>query len=102
MSLKSMEEVEAFLTAHDRVILLCTTHTCNVCLSIEARFDKDRAIYEKWPVKKVYVDDLALFRGEHSVFAVPTVLMFFEQKEIYRTSRFIEFARLEYFVEMVG
>lgn len=100
--LKTMEAVAAFLQDNNRVILQCKTHACSVCLSIEARFEKEAEIYKDWSIAQVYVDDLAMFRGEHSVFTVPTVLMFFEQKEIYRTSRFIEFDRLAYFVDAVG
>lgn len=102
MVLTTMEEVDTFLKDHDRAIIQCKTHTCSVCLSIEARFDKEADIYKDWAMAHVYVDDLALFRGEHSVFTVPTVLMFFEQKEIFRTSRFVEFDRLAYFVDAVG
>lgn len=100
--LSTMEEVEGFIDSHDRAIIQCKTHSCNVCLSIDARFEKEADIYKNWAMAQVYVDDLALFRGKHTVFTVPTVLMFFEQKEIYRTSRFIEFDRLAYFVEAVG
>ncbi len=102
MVLSMMEEVESFLNSHERAIIQCKTHSCAVCLSIDARFEKDAEKYKDWAMAHVYVDDLALFRGAHSVFTVPTVLMFFEKKEIYRSSRFIEFDRLEYFVEAVG
>lgn len=102
MVLTSMEAVKAFLLEQDRAIILCKSHTCSVCLSIEARFMNDADLYKDWSMAQVYVDDVALFRGEHSVFTVPTVLMFFEGKEIYRTSRFIEFDRIQYFVEAVG
>lgn len=100
--LESMASVEAFLATNDKAIIVCKTHSCTVCLSIEARLNKDQAIYEGWAMGYVYVDDLALFRGGHSVFTVPTVLMFFEQKEIYRTSRFIDFQKMQYFVDVVG
>jgi len=100
--LSSMVEVAAFLAENTRAMILCKTHSCKVCLSIEARLDKDKAIYEHWPIAYVYVDDLPMFRGEHSVFTVPTVLMFFEEKEIYRSSRFIDFNKMQYFVDAVG
>lgn len=100
--LSTMEEVEIFLNSHERAMIQCKTHSCTVCLSIEARFEKEADTYKNWAMAHVYIDDLALFRGEHSVFTVPTVLMFFEQKEIYRTSRFVEFDRLAYFVDAVG
>ena len=100
--LTSMEAVSTFLNNNDRAMIQCKTHTCKVCLSIDARLEKDADLYKDWAMAHVYVDDLAMFRGEHSVFTVPTVLMFFEQKEIYRTSRFIEFDRLAYFVDAVG
>ncbi len=102
MVLSTMEEVESFLNSHERAMIQCKTHSCKVCLSIEARFEKDAEIYKNWAMAHVFVDDLALFRGTHSVYTVPTVLMFFEQKEIYRTSRFVEFDRLAYFVDAVG
>lgn len=102
MVLTTMEAVTEFLESNERAMIQCKTHSCKVCLSIEARFEKEAELYNDWAMAHVYVDDLALFRGEHSVFTVPTVLMFFEQKEIYRTSRFIEFDRLAYFVDAVG
>jgi len=100
--LTTIDEVNTFLEGNEKVILQCKTHTCSVCLSVEAKMNKDKDLYIGWSIAHVYVDDLPLFRGEHSVYTVPTVLMFLEGKEIYRTSRFIEFDRLAYFVDAVG
>lgn len=101
MILDTMEKVSAFIADHDKAIILCKSHDCSVCLSIEARMDKEAEVYKDWAIARVYVDDLELFRGQHTVFTVPTILMFYEQKEIYRTSRFIEFDRLAYFVNAI-
>lgn len=100
--LTTMEEVNSFLESNKKAILQCKTHSCSVCLSVDAKMEKDKDVYKGWAMGHVYVDDLSLFRGEHSVYTVPTVLMFLEGKEIYRTSRFVEFDRLAYFVDAVG
>ena len=98
----NMDQIDQLIDSGCKLIILCKTHDCGVCLSVEARLEKDAELYNEWTVIEVFVDDLPLFRGNHTVYTVPTVLMFFEGKEIYRTSRFIDYGKINYFVEILS
>lgn len=81
---------------NDRLsILLISSYNCGVCISVEAKLDK--LIQEFVEVKegiKVKIDTMPEVSGEFLVFTVPTILVFYDGKEIIRQSRFIQFEKL--------
>jgi len=51
--------------------------------------------YPSIPAFEIYLEDVELFQGQHLVFTVPTIIVFSNEKEILRESRFIDFSKIE-------
>lgn len=69
---------------------------CSVCHAVENRVNND--LVKKYPNLKVYyvtVEESPIFRGQHLIFAVPTLLLFDRDKEVLRESRIIDFTKIE-------
>jgi hypothetical protein len=78
----------------DFYIVVASTQTCTVCTHTKgmlSRMTKDTAI----SFDEIDIEEVPTFRGEHLVFTVPTVLIFSRGKEIYRSSRFIEYGQID-------
>lgn len=90
-------EIEQIIKENKKLILVFGKGTnCSVCHAVENRVNTD--LLEKFSNLDVYyvnIDDNPLFRGNHLVFSVPTLMLFDNDKEILRESRIINFTQLE-------
>ncbi|HOO43780.1 MAG TPA: thioredoxin family protein [Bacillota bacterium] len=93
-TIKTYEEFEQ-LIKQDLCIVIAKTKTCAVCTPLTDKLMAFMKDYEKIPVYQVYLEDVALFQGQHLVFTVPTILIFSDSKEILRESRFIDFNKIQ-------
>ena len=94
MQVNSKSELDALINDSKPVILYFCSETCNVCHSV---LPKLISIIEDLPVSfiKVKADIQPEICGQLLVFTVPTILIFYEGKEILRESRFIDFNNIE-------
>lgn len=77
------------------VLLLIKTNQCGVCESIQV---KAAGLLESHAgVKGMYVfmEDAPDTAAEYLALSAPTLLLFFQGKEVYRESRFVRFDELE-------
>jgi hypothetical protein len=77
------------------VVMIAKTNMCSVCGPIASKLELFIKEYPTIPVYSIYADELDEFSGQHLVFAVPTILIFQESKEILRESRFIDFNKIK-------
>jgi hypothetical protein len=97
--IKDYREVTDIIN-QELVMIIAKTHTCSTCTTINEIIGQNVKYIEEIPVYYLYVDDLAEFRGEYTIFSVPTVLIFNEGKEILRESKFINFAKIDRLIDM--
>ena len=97
--IKSYQEVSDIIN-QDLVMIIAKTHTCSTCTTINDIIAQNVKYIKELPVYYIYVDDIAEFRGEYTIFSVPTVLIFNEGKEILRESKFINFAKIDRLIDM--
>ena len=81
--------------SNDKAVIIAKTQGCNVCLPVTLRLIEMMASYPTIPLYEVYIEDVPEFRGQHLVFTVPTIIVFYDGKEIHRESRFIDWDKLE-------
>lgn len=95
-----VNQLHLFKSAQKPFVMLFQTETCGVCHAIEPRL-KD--LLENYGVSYVAVDAIKYpeIAGQHQVFTVPTVLVWSENREILRESRFINFSKIERLLEFV-
>lgn len=67
---------------------------CSVCHAVWPRIKKLAEDYDI-PLRKIQTEQEIEFSAQNLVFTVPTVLLFFEGREVQRESRFIDFDSLE-------
>ncbi|MFA7075097.1 MAG: thioredoxin family protein [Candidatus Izemoplasmatales bacterium] len=77
------------------VVVIAKTKTCSVCKPLTTKLEIFMEEYKDIPVYQLYLEDVEMFQGQHLVFTVPTILIFNQQKEILRESRFIDFDKIK-------
>ena len=81
--------------SNDKAVIIAKTQGCNVCLPVTLRLNEMMNDYPTIPLYEVYIEDVPEFRGQHLVFTVPTIIVFYGGKEIHRESRFIDWEKLD-------
>ncbi len=84
----SIEEYQHLLQTEAAVLVYFSTDECNVCKVLKPKVDS--LIEEDFPrIKPVYVNSSKApeLAAQNRIFAVPTILVFFEGREFLRKSR---------------
>lgn len=92
--IESMEELNDFLVSEAIVLTYFGNEHCSVCHATQPKVE---ALLKVFPnILSCYcpVDRVPQLAGQHLVFAVPAIIIFFHGKEIYRSARFIELNRM--------
>jgi len=88
IELNNNEELEKFINFNSAVLVYFSTPNCSVCKVLKPKlielFEKD---YPKIKIGFVNIEIMPDVAGQSSIFAVPTILVYFERKEIIRKSR---------------
>lgn len=82
-------------------VVIAKTQGCTVCLPVTMRLYEIMESYPSIPVFELYIEDVPEFRGQYLVFTVPTIILFYEGKEILRESRFIDWHHLVSTIEKI-
>ena len=88
IDLKSNKEFEKFIKNNDASLVYFSTPQCNVCKVLKPKV-KEFISEEFEKIKMAYVDCELLkeVAAQNRIFAVPTILVFFDGKEFLRKSR---------------
>lgn len=95
-TIKNFTEFKSFIENNPAVCFYLSTPVCNVCKVLKPKVIK--LIEQEFPqMKFIYIDlDKAKeISGQLSVFTVPTIIIYFEGKELIRASRNISLEQLE-------
>lgn len=92
--IESKSHLTQLLESEEILVVYFSSVDCNVCHSVRPKLE---ALLSEVPVKIAQVESTKFvdIAGQHLVFAMPTVLIFQEGKEILRESRFIDFQKIE-------
>ena len=82
------------------VMIIAKSHTCSVCQTTYDMMKQHVPNLDQIDIYSVYVDDVDEFRGQHTIFSVPTVLIFSEGKELLRESRFINYSKVQRLIDL--
>lgn len=93
--IESLEEFIGFKQEEPALLAYFSTDNCNVCKVLKPKTE-EMLSSEFSLMKAVYVrtDMLPEIAGQHQVFAVPTILVFFHGRETIRKSRHISLDEL--------
>ncbi len=87
-------EFEKLILDHELLLAYCSTPTCNVCRVLKPRIQA--LISELPPWHDVYLNTTrsSEIAGQYLVFAVPTLILFVQGREVYRFSRYFSLNEL--------
>jgi thioredoxin 1 len=87
--MQTLESINQTLnTTHDAVMLYFSAPTCNVCHALKPKLTE--AIMDNFPtfvIESIDISETPEIASHFSVFAIPTVLIFFQGREFLRKSR---------------
>lgn len=95
MLIKTIADFKDYLTKHRAVCFYLSTPGCNVCKVLKPKIIE--MLENDFPeINFCYVDlsEAKEISGQLSVFAVPTILVYFEGKETIRSSRNVHLIEL--------
>ncbi|SCZ80017.1 thioredoxin family protein [Acidaminobacter hydrogenoformans] len=92
--IESKAHLTQLLESEEILVVYFSSVDCSVCHSVRPKLE---ALLSEVPVKIAQVESTKFvdIAGQHLIFAMPTVLIFQEGKEILRESRFIDFQKIE-------
>jgi len=92
----TMERLDEVIRGEEGVLLYFSNEACNVCKVLKPKVNE--LILEQFPrMHAAYVDtEVSPFlSGQHRVFTIPTILLYFQGREQQRFSRNISLYQLE-------
>ena len=96
MNIDNHNDFNNFISENKSIVAYFSTPDCNVCKILKPKLIE--FLKDKFPkIKFGYIDisKTKTVAGQNSVFAVPTILFFFDGKEFIRKSRNINFTQLD-------
>jgi len=86
--IKSIEKFQNIIQDQQAVLVYFSHEKCNVCKVLKPKISN--LLTEHFPKIKMYYSDTELFpevAAQNSIFTVPTIVIFFDNKEFIRKSR---------------
>jgi len=86
--MQTLDTINQTLNSNDAVMLYFSAPTCNVCHALKPKLTE--AIMDNFPtfiIESIDISQTPEIASHFSVFAIPTVLVFFEGREFLRKSR---------------
>jgi predicted thioredoxin/glutaredoxin len=97
--IKNMKEANQIIKK-DFVMVIAKSHTCTICNTILNTLEQNIPNLKDIEIHNIYIDDVDEFRGQHTIFSVPTVLIFSQGKELLRESRYINYAKIQRLIDL--
>ena len=84
----------------DFVMIIAKSHTCTACKTILPTLEHNISNLNDIEIYNIFVDDVDEFRGQHTIFSVPSVLIFSKGKELLRESRYINYTKVQRLIDL--
>lgn len=98
-NLSNINEVNDIIQ-NDLVMVIAKSHNCGVCSTILNTLQHNVNNLDQIDIYSIYIDDVDEFRGQHTIFSVPTVLIFSNGKELLRESRYINYSKVQRLISL--
>ncbi|MDP2813341.1 MAG: thioredoxin family protein [Erysipelotrichaceae bacterium] len=95
------EQYLEMIKNQETFLLYFTTPDCGVCKVLYPRLLNELQAFE-FPLLKVDASTFKELSGQYLVFAVPTVLIIHQQKEVLRESRYIDFTKISRLLNLLS
>ncbi|MGR6544047.1 thioredoxin family protein [Paenibacillus tundrae] len=86
---------------HSLVLLYVSQEECSICHAILPKLQTLLTNYPHIQLVQVDAQQVPEVAGQFLIFSVPTLVMFYEQKELFREGRFVQFESLESRIDQI-
>jgi thiol-disulfide isomerase/thioredoxin len=93
--LKSIDEIKNIVANNKMSLLYISSESCNVCKIIFPKVEEMLKAYPAVKAARADIDEMPALSGEYSVFTIPCILVFAEEKEVIREARYINIESIE-------
>ncbi|MBU3160734.1 thioredoxin family protein [Clostridium frigoris] len=94
-NLNSINDIKDFIKENKFVMLYFSSDGCNVCNDILPRLKELLKKHSKVVSGHVEVQNIPSVASVFAVFTIPTIIIYLEEKEIVKQSRYINFLELK-------
>lgn len=88
-ALTSVSQLETLKSSKDPLVLYFSTPSCMVCEIMKPKVE-EALLDLPYPMIDIDAAEFPEVAGQHRVFAAPTVLVYYEGREVLRESRFVD------------
>lgn len=86
--MQTLEAINHTLKTNDAVMLYFSAPTCNVCHALKPKLvEAITSEFDTFVIESIDISETPEIASHFSVFAIPTVLIFFQGREFLRKSR---------------
>jgi thioredoxin-like negative regulator of GroEL len=89
IELKTINEIEEFISNNDIVIAYFSTASCSVCKALKPKIQAISDLFERSQMIYSGIDQNQELSGKYMVFTVPTIILFIEGREYKRFARYV-------------
>ncbi|WP_027109196.1 thioredoxin family protein [Lacticigenium naphthae] len=92
---RSIDELKEFTAQNDLAFIFFYGTNCSVCHAVLPQI---KPILEKYPQIKTMqanIEEMPEISGEYTIFTIPVLLLFAENREVMRFARFVEMDKLD-------
>ncbi len=97
--LSSIENINSFIKENRFAMVYFSSNNCDVCIELLPKVEELLKLYPIINFAKVEIDKLTIAVGAFSVFTLPCILAFIDEKETIREARFISINKLKEKIE---
>ena len=96
----TLKDLQKLIDDNEAVLVYFSTNHCAPCISLRPKvLDLIQSKFPKMKMEFIDAESSPEITGNYSVFASPTILLFFDGKETRRFSKYISVAELEQSIE---
>lgn len=89
VELKTYDEVQEFIHKQGFKMLYISRDACSVCHALLPKVEAMLKEFPKIEMGKLMIDEVEDLAGELSIFTVPAMLIYIDEKEMFRYARFV-------------
>lgn len=98
--IQNFDEFNTIIHSNDFVLIYVSSENCSVCKA-DHPIVQDIVNEHKIPAYEIVANDVPEAVGQLNLFTSPVVMLFYNEKEVHRQARILDFNELRYRIEQV-
>ncbi|OOV75664.1 thioredoxin family protein [Mammaliicoccus fleurettii] len=99
--ISTFDELNEKINAHTFTLIYVSSENCSVCKADHPIVQKMAENYQI-PAYEIVANQVPEAVGQLNLFTSPVVMLFYNQKEVHRQARIIDFDELQYRIEQIN